>query len=93
MRSIGALVAQAIANEIGDGADLQRVFACEHFDLWPPRHGAIVVHELAQHSRRLECGEAAQVDRRFGVSGANQHAATPRPQRKDVSRPREVGGG
>src|ERR1700721_751369 len=49
-----ALVAQAVANEIGDGADLEVVSLSERFQLRPARHRAVVVHDFTQHSGRLK---------------------------------------
>src|SRR5450755_535406 len=86
-------VAQAIANKIGDRADLQSVLAGKDFDLRAPRHAAIVVHEFAQHTRGLKPGQHAQIHRRFGVSRSNQDSAATRSQWKDMAWPRKVLGG
>ena len=40
----------------------------------------------------VEPGDAREIDRRFGLSGAHQHAAVARAQRKHVAGPREIGG-
>ena len=44
----------AIANEIGDRDDLEAVFLGKHLKLRHPRHRAVVVHDLADHRRRLQ---------------------------------------
>ena len=56
------------------------------------RHGAVVVHDLADHAGRTQPGEHGQVDRRLGLAGALEHAAAPRAQREDVARPQQVVG-
>ena len=39
------------------------------------RHRAVVVHDLADDAGRVEAGEAREVDRRLGLTGAHEHAA------------------
>ncbi len=85
-----ALVAQPIADEIGNRADLERMLAGKSLELRTPRHAAIVVHELAQHASGLQAREHAQIHSRLGVPRADQHAAAPRAQWKDVPGSREV---
>ena len=43
-----------------------------------PRHRPVVVHDLADHAGGVEPGEPRDVDRRLGMTGANQHAAVAR---------------
>src|SRR5262245_8927004 len=86
----GALVAQAMANEVCDRADLHVVLTCELLDLRPARHRAVVVHQLTQHACRLQPGELAEIDRSFGMTRAYEHATRSWTQREDVSRPREI---
>ena len=40
-----------------------------------PRHAAVLVHDLADHRRRRQAGEAREVDAALGLAGAHQHAA------------------
>ena len=42
------------------------------------RHGAVVVHDLADDARRIKSGQAREIDAGFGVAGADQHAALAR---------------
>ena len=58
----------------------------------PARHAAILVHHLADDARRLEAGEAGEVDGALGLAGAPQHAAAARAQREHVPRPLQVVG-
>ena len=66
-------------------ADLQPVALGEGDQVGQPRHGAVVVHDLADHARGVEPGEAREIDRRLGVAGAHQHAAVLGDQRKHVA--------
>jgi hypothetical protein len=51
-----------------------------------PSHGPIGIHNLADHTSRQQPGECCQVDRRFRLTGAHQHAAFSSTQRKDMAR-------
>ena len=50
-----------------------------------PRHGAVVVHDLADHAGGIKPGETREIDRRFGMPGADQHAAFLGEQREHVT--------
>ena len=63
----------------------------EYDEIGKPRHGAVGVHDLAQHGRRSEPGERREVAACFGVPGAREHAARLRDERKHVSRLHDVG--
>ncbi len=77
-------------DQVGDGAELQRVPLREGDEIGQPRHRAVIVHDLADHTRRVEPGEAREIDRRLGVPGAHQRAALAREQRKHVPRRDDV---
>ena len=53
-------------------------------------HGAVVVHQLADDGDRRQAAQLAQIDRSFGMSGAQQHAAVARDQWKHVAGPGEI---
>ena len=55
-------------------------FAANALELWTPRHGAVLVHDLDDQGRGFEARHARQVDTRFGVAGPPQHAAGFRDQ-------------
>ncbi len=57
-----------------------------------PRHGAVVLEDLADHRRRLAAGQVGEVAAGLGVAGAHQHAAVLRHQREDVAGLDDVGG-
>src|SRR5579875_950285 len=82
----------AIANQIGDGEQFQIVTTTKFDELRNAGHGAVVVHDFANHSGGLEAGDAREVHGGFRLAGANQNAAAARPQRKNVAGAREVFG-
>ena len=86
-------VAAAVGDEVGHRAPLEVEFLAELVELRNPRHGAVVVHDFADHTGRGESGEAGEVDRRLGVPGAAQHAARTRDEREQVARRNEIGVG
>ncbi len=86
------LVAQPVGDEVLDGADLETVPLRKGDEVRHARHGAVVVHDLADHRRRIETGKARQIHRRFGMSGADQHAALARHEREHVAGRDDIGG-
>ena len=50
-----------------------------------PRHGAVVIHDLANHPGRIKSGKPGEIDGRFGVAGTDQHAAILGNQREDMT--------
>ena len=79
-----------VRDQVGDRAKLQVVPLRERYQVRQPRHGAVVVHDLADHRCRVQAGLARDVDRRLGVAGAHQRAALARHQREDVARRDDV---
>src|SRR5450759_1941014 len=69
-----ALIAQSIADEVGNRSDLEPVLARENLDLRAARHAAVVIHEFAQHARRLQAREHAQIHCRLRVTGSDEYA-------------------
>jgi len=55
-------------------------------------HGAVVVHDLADHAGRLEPGQSRQVHRTLGLAGANQYTARFGPEREDMAGADQVSG-
>ena len=72
-------------DQVGDGAELQIVALREGDQVRQPRHGAVVVHDLADHAGRVQAGLARDIDRRLGMAGAHQRAALARHQREDMA--------
>ncbi len=79
------ILLQPIGDEVADGADLEAVRAGEIHEIVEPRHAAVLAHDLADHPARVEAGETGNIDRGLGVAGANENAARPGDQRKDVA--------
>ena len=72
-------------DQVGDGADLQAVLGGEQLQVGQARHGAVVLHDLADHGGGRSAGHRGQVAAGFGMAGAHQHAAVDRLQREDVA--------
>ena len=53
-------------------------------------HGAVVADDLANHPHRRLPGQAAEIDRRFGMPGALQHAPLAGNERKHVAGTDEI---
>ena len=64
----------------------------EGLQIGPPGHGAVVLHDLAEHASGRQAGQPRQVHRSFGLSTADEHAAFARDERKDVPRSHEIPG-
>ena len=79
-----------MCDQVGNRADLQAMRGGEHLQIRQTGHGAVVVHDLADHGGRRTAGHACQVATRCGVAGAHQHAAIDGLQRKDMARLHQV---
>ena len=62
----------------------------EFAELRHPRHGAVVIHDLADDAGGGQAGETGEVHGRLGLAGAHQYAPFARAQGKDMAGPREV---
>ena len=79
------VVAQPVADQVLDGADLEAVALGEGDEVGHARHGAVVVHDLADDAGGVEAGEPREIDAGFRMPGPHQHAALARDQREDVT--------
>ena len=52
------LILQTIGDEILDSADLETVTLCEGHEIGHARHSAVVVHDLANDSGRVQAGQS-----------------------------------
>src|SRR5947209_18202147 len=77
--------AYAIANQVCDRDDFQVMLSPKIFQFRQPRHSPVRVHNLADHSSRIKPSDARHVNARFCLSGTDQHAASSRSQRKNVT--------
>ena len=73
------LMASTVANQVGDGDELQPVLGGENLQVGQSGHGAVIVDDLAQHPHRLPVGQGTQVDSSLGVSSTLEHAARSGP--------------
>ena len=69
------LMASTVANQVGNGDELQLVLGGENLQVGQAGHGAVIVDDLAQHPHRLPIGQRTQVDGSLGVSSPLEHAA------------------
>ena len=86
------LVPQPMFHQVGDGGDLDIMFRGEFLQVRHPGHGAVVLHDLADHRRAFQTGQAGQVHGALGLPGAHQHPAFAGPDGKDVPRAHQVFG-
>src|SRR5579871_833727 len=84
------LMLQPITNQAGNRNHLHAVTRTEIGKLRNASHGAVGIHDFADHAARLETGHARQIDRGFGLSRPYEHAAFSSAQRKYVARPGQI---
>ena len=82
----------SVADEVGDGDELEAVLLGELLEARHARHAAVVVHDFGEHAGGVHAREASEVDRGLGVAGALEHSSIPIPQREDVTGASEVFG-
>jgi hypothetical protein len=78
------LVGQPVADQRLHGDHFQSVPGAEFDELRHARHGSIRIHDFADDAAGLKSAHPGQIDGRFGLSGAHQDSAFPRPQGKHV---------
>lgn len=83
---------EAVLDDLGDGAELEVVLACDVEEVGEAGHFAVVAHDLDDGGGGVQAGEAAEVDGAFGLSGANEDAAVARAEGVDVAGADEVVG-
>src|SRR5262245_26668862 len=81
---------KAKLDEVRYGDHLQSVDLREILQLLDARHRAVVIHDFADHTGRVESGDASQINRCFGLAGANQHTTFSCTQGKYMARPDQV---
>jgi hypothetical protein len=84
------LVPEAVLDQIGDGHDLESVPSREGDEVRHPRHGAVVVHDLADHTGGLQARQPGQIHRSLRLTRAAEHPAVPSPKREDVAGTHDV---
>jgi hypothetical protein len=66
---------QAMLDDLLDGAHLEAVRCAQLLQVGQSGHVPVVAHDLDAHRGGLQPGEAAEIERSFGMPGAHQHAA------------------
>ena len=79
-----------VTNEVGDRDELELVLETEGGEIGEAGHGAVVVHDFANHATGGQAGEAGEVDGRLGLSGADENAALAGAEGKDMTGPGEI---
>ena len=79
------LVAHAVRDQVGHSDYLEPVLGREYLQIGHAGHGAVVLHDLTDHSGGGKAGQTGQVHRTLGLAGAHQHAAPAGPEGKDVT--------
>src|SRR5690242_2542530 len=57
------ILLEPVGDEVADRADLETVSPGEVHQVFEAGHGPILAHDLADHTARVEAGEARYVDR------------------------------
>jgi len=61
----------AISDQIGNGADLEFMLGGKVHQLAQTGHGAIIIHDLADHAGGVQPRKAGNIHRRLGMAGAD----------------------
>src|SRR5210317_200026 len=81
------LLVESITNQVCNRANLQSMMDREFFEIGPPSHSAIFVHDFDDNGRRLACArESGEVAARLRMPGPAQHASGLGHQRKNMPR-------
>ena len=90
--ALDQLVARlTIGDQLGNRDALQFVTLGEYGEIRPAHHRAVVVHQFGKYPDRRYAGKTAEIHASFGMTGAHQHAACFRHQRKHMTGPHEIG--
>ncbi len=84
------LVAQPVADEVGDGDHEDAVLLGHLREVGHAGHGAVVVHDLADDAGGFKAGQLGEIDGSFGLPGSLEHAAALRPQGEDVAGAQQI---
>ena len=79
------VILSAPGDEVGNRADFEIVQLGEGDQFGKAGHGAVFIHDFADHTGRIEAGHAGNIYRRLCMPGADECAAFARNQREDVS--------
>src|ERR1041385_2630155 len=80
------VVTATIGDEVRDSTDLKAMQLCELHEVWEAGHRAVVIHDLADHTRWIQSGEPRDVYGCFRMTGAHQGTAVTGNEREYVAR-------
>src|SRR5690606_20223582 len=86
----GALIEQAIMDQVGNGADLQAMLLGEGFQFGAAGHAAVLVHDFADYPGLAKATHARQITGSFGMTGTGQYATGLSHQREDMTRADDI---
>ena len=78
-------MAAAVFNQRSNRADFEAMFSCKNQQVRQPRHGAVVVHDLANNRSGRTVRHCCQIATRLSVTSPHQYAAINGLQRKDMT--------
>ncbi len=84
------LGAAPVGHEVGHRDHLQPVASAVLGQVGHPRHRAVVVHDLADHTGRDQPGQSRQVDGRLGLPDSLERPPRPGLEREHVTRLHEL---
>src|SRR5277367_5715452 len=84
---------EPMANQLSDGKHFQTVLAAKLDEVWHSRHGAVVLHDLADDACRFQAGHQGQVHRGFCLSRSHEDTSLTCPKWEYMPRSRKVLGG
>ena len=84
--------AAAVFNQRGNRANLQPMAGGKNLQIRQPGHGAVVVHDFADHRSGRATRHRRQITARFGMAGAHQHATIHCLQGKNMAGLHQIGG-
>jgi len=76
---------EPVLDQIRDGDDAEAVLLAEDLEVRHAGHRAVLFHDLADDAAGVQSGEPREIDRAFGLTGAHEHAAGARAERKDMA--------
>src|ERR1700679_579290 len=81
---------KTVANQFCNGKHFQTMLTAELDQVGHARHGAIILHDLADHAGGRESSHSGKVHRGLRLARAYENPSLTRPEWKHVSRAREV---
>ena len=84
------LVLQPVPDQLRHRQHFETMLVTKFDQVRHPRHGAVILHHLTDHPGGNQPGQPRQIHGCLGLPGPHQDATLPCPQRKHVSRPRQI---